>query len=86
MVRAPQCLLADEPLRGVAPVDAESIGVLLRRLAQSGCAVVITGHDTTLLDHIADRVTWCTAGTTYELGTPQQALSHDAFRREYHRG
>jgi ABC-type multidrug transport system ATPase subunit len=31
----------------------------------------------------ADHVTWCTDGTTYELGPPEQACEHDAFRRTY---
>jgi hypothetical protein len=28
----------------------------------------------------AEHVTWCTNGTTYELGMPAQAREHDAFR------
>ena len=31
----------------------------------------------------ADHITWCTAGTTHELGPPAQAELHDQFRREY---
>ena len=83
MIRRPVCLLADEPLRGIAPADAEHIGEFLRRIAAEGAAVVITGHETTLFDHVADHVTWCTDGTTYELGAPHEALAHERFRREY---
>jgi len=31
----------------------------------------------------ADRVTWSPGGMAYELGSPEGAGRHDAFRREY---
>jgi hypothetical protein len=31
----------------------------------------------------ADHVTWCTDGTTYELGSPAEACAHEGFRRNY---
>ena len=40
-------------------------------------------HEVPTLLAAADHVTWCTAGTTLELGPPAQAVVHDAFRREY---
>ncbi|MHB1224278.1 MAG: ATP-binding cassette domain-containing protein [Gemmatimonadaceae bacterium] len=83
LVRRPTCLLADEPLRGVAPRDAGLLMAVLRRLADDGCAVVLTGHDVPALMDAADHVTWCTGGMTYELGSPAVARTHDAFRREY---
>ncbi|MGZ8493687.1 MAG: ABC transporter ATP-binding protein [Gemmatirosa sp.] len=83
LVRRPVCLLADEPFRGIAPRDAEVLATVLRRLADDGCAVVVTGHEVPTLFAAADHVTWCTGGTTYELGTPAAARAHDAFRREY---
>ena len=48
-----------------------------------GCAVVISGHEVHTLLDVADRITWCTAGTTDELGSPADARAHEAFRREY---
>jgi hypothetical protein len=45
--------------------------------------VVVTGHEAPSLLAAADHVTWCTDGTTYELGTPAQACAADAFRRGY---
>jgi ABC-type cobalamin/Fe3+-siderophores transport system ATPase subunit len=56
---------------------------LLRALAQRGAAIVVTGHETTLLSVMADHVTWCTDGTTYELGPPSVALQHERFRAMY---
>lgn len=83
LVRRPRCLLADEPFRGIAPKDAEDMTRVLRGLAASGMAVVVTGHEVPTLLAAADHVTWCTAGTTLELGPPATAVLHGAFRREY---
>jgi ABC-type multidrug transport system ATPase subunit len=83
LARRPQCLLADEPFRGIAPVDQEFLGEQFHAMAADGCAVVVTGHEVGALMAVADHITWCTSGTTYELGTPQQARAHEAFSREY---
>ena len=83
LVRRPRCLLADEPYRGIAPKDAEGMTRVFRGLAAAGMAVVVTGHEVPTLLAAADHVTWCTAGTTYELGPPATAVLHDGFRREY---
>jgi lipopolysaccharide export system ATP-binding protein len=82
-VRRPLCLLADEPYRGVAPKDAEDLTKAFSSLAADGVAVVITGHEVPTLLDAADHVTWCTSGTTYELGPPQIAIRNESFRREY---
>lgn len=83
LVRKPLCLLADEPYRGVAPKDAEDLTRAFASLAADGVAVVITGHEVPTLLDAADHVTWCTSGTTYELGPPQLAICNESFRREY---
>ena len=83
LVRHPKCLLADEPLRGVPPKDAEELTAILKDIAASGTAVVVTGHEVAALLQAADHVSWCTSGTTYELGPPAAARQHDQFRREY---
>lgn len=82
-VRRPRCLLADEPYRGIAPIDAEDLTRAFSALAADGVAVVITGHEVPTLLGVADHVTWCTSGTTYELGPPAIAKRNEAFRREY---
>jgi len=82
-VRRPKVLLADEPLRGIAPIDQEHIMAAFRELADSGTAVVVTGHDVEALLDGATHVTWSTSGTTYELGAPSVARENEQFRREY---
>jgi ABC-type multidrug transport system ATPase subunit len=83
LVRRPRCLLADEPYRGIAPLDAAVLTETLLELARDGTAIVVTGHEVPILLEAAHHLTWCTSGTTYELGSPRAALEHDAFRREY---
>lgn len=81
--RRPRCLLADEPLAGIAPADAERLAAHLRALAARGCAVVVTGHEVPQLLAVADTVVWAVAGTTHWLGAPAEAVEHEQFRREY---
>jgi len=84
LARRPRCLVADEPLHGVGPKDAEIVSKALRDLADAGCAVIVTGHEVATLLDLADDVTWLTTGgSTHGLGTPAEARAHHQFRREY---
>ena len=83
IARRPTVLVADEPYRGITPADHDDLTGLFRALAAEGCAVVVSGHEVPSLLKAADHVTWCTSGTTHELGTPSQAVEHHAFRRDY---
>ncbi len=83
MVRAPICLLMDEPFRGLDPIVAELIGKSIRELARGGCGVVVTGHEVPAIIPFIDSVTWMTSGTTCELGPPSHAAIDPRFRREY---
>lgn len=83
LLRRPTCLFVDEPLRNVAPIDAEGLLVVLREIARAGCAVVITGHEVPALLAAVDHITWCTAGTTYEMGPPFMARTDERFVRDY---
>jgi ABC-type multidrug transport system ATPase subunit len=83
LLRQPVCLFADEPLRNLAPIDAEALLQVFVETARAGCAVVITGHEVPALLAAADHITWCTAGTTYEMGPPFIARTDDRFMRDY---
>jgi ABC-type multidrug transport system ATPase subunit len=82
-LRSPVCLIADEPFAGVAPKDRPLIGKALRSLADEGCGVAVSGHDVDDLLALSDEVVWMVAGTTHDLGTPEQAAQHHQFRRDY---
>jgi ABC-type multidrug transport system ATPase subunit len=83
LLRRPGCLLADEPLRNLAPMDAESLLQVFVEMAKDGCAVVITGHEVPAMMAAVHHVTWCTAGTTYEMGPPFMARTDERFMRDY---
>lgn len=85
LVRRPSVLLVDEPYRGIAPVDHDRLAAVFRAMAADGCAVVVTGHEYEALMELADHVTWCTSGTTYELGAPAEARQHERFAEDYAR-
>lgn len=83
LLRRPACLLADEPLRNLAPIDAESLLRVFLEMAEGGCAVVITGHEVPAMMSAVHHITWCTAGTTYEMGPPFMARTDERFMRDY---
>jgi len=56
---------------------------VLLSLAATGTAVFIAGHEVPTLLSAADHVSWCTKGTTRELGALPMAAAHEAFQREY---
>ena len=83
LLRNPRCLIADEPLTGLAPVDQQRAVRALRDAARRGAAVLVTGHEVEMLMEAADEVVWITAGGTREMGSPEQASSHPEFARNY---
>jgi ABC-type branched-subunit amino acid transport system ATPase component len=76
-------LIADEPLRGLSPVNADFVAGRIRAQADGGCAVIMSGHEAQVLLDLADQVIWMTGGTTHALGSPAAARAHDQFRNEY---
>lgn len=83
LLRNPLCLIADEPLTGLAPADQQRAVRALRDAAGRGAAVLITGHEVELLMQAADEVVWITAGGTRVMGSPEQAWRHPEFVRDY---
>lgn len=83
LVRAPDCLLADEPFLGITPADTEVFIAAFRALARRGTAVIVTGHEVPFILSVSDTVTWLHAGTTRPLGPPDAAARDWHFRREY---
>lgn len=83
VARQPAMLFADEPLRGIAPIDIEVILAAFTSFARRGNAVVLTGHELPALMAQVDTVTWCTAGTTREFASSADAMRDFAFRRDF---
>ncbi len=50
LLNAPDLILADEPTGNLDPRTAESIMKLFQKIVENGCSVVMSTHNTTLLD------------------------------------
>ena len=55
LVNKPRLLLADEPTGNLDPVTADGIMEIFRKIAQSGCAVVMSTHNISLIEQYPSR-------------------------------
>ena len=55
LLNEPQVLLADEPTGNLDPVTADGIMQLFRQIASRGCAVVMSTHNTSLIENYPAR-------------------------------
>lgn len=55
LVNKPRLLLADEPTGNLDPVTAEGIMEIFHKIAQSGCAVVMSTHNISLIEQFPSR-------------------------------
>ncbi len=80
----PPLLLLDEPTASLDPARRNDLGDALRRLAQSGRALVMTSHDDDFVRNFATRVVILANGEVVEEGDPATVLetpSHPATRQ-----
>ncbi len=83
LLRRPRCLIMDEPFKGLAPKHQGLLAQALRRNAETGTAIIVTGHEVERLLSLADEVVWMVAGGTRVLGSPEDALEYPEFARQY---
>jgi ABC-type branched-subunit amino acid transport system ATPase component/ABC-type branched-subunit amino acid transport system permease subunit len=68
----PLVLLLDEPAAGLMSADKSVLAGLLRRIADSGIAVILVEHDMRLVMGISDHVVVLDAGQPIARGTPNE--------------
>jgi branched-chain amino acid transport system ATP-binding protein len=73
LVARPSVLLLDEPATGLADLERRRLGLLVRRVAESGSAVILVEHDLALVGELCDRVTVIDYGRRIFTGTPGEA-------------
>ncbi|MEA5596148.1 ABC transporter ATP-binding protein [Rivularia sp. UHCC 0363] len=56
LVHQPQVLLLDEPTLGLDVEATEDVKVLVREIAASGCAILLTTHQLDIAEQLADRI------------------------------
>lgn len=79
----PPVLLLDEPTASLDPPRRSSLGVLLRQLASTGRAILLTSHDVDFVRDHATRVLVLADGVVVEHGSPDRVFgspAHDATR------
>ena len=79
----PSVLLLDEPAAGLSADDKTRLARLLRRIADTGVAVVLVEHDMAVVMGISDRVVVLDAGVRIASGTPAEVQRDPAVRKAY---
>ncbi|MGP3932922.1 ABC transporter ATP-binding protein [Nonomuraea sp. KM88] len=68
----PQALILDEPANGLDPQGIHWMRGLLRDLADSGCAVLLSSHLLHEVEQVADRIVMIGRGRLLAQGTPAE--------------
>jgi len=79
----PKALLLDEPAAGLGEADKRRFGVLVRRIAATGIAVVLVEHDMDLVMELSDQVVVLDAGRRIAAGKPVEVQRDPAVIRAY---
>src|SRR3954465_7203505 len=79
----PSVLLLDEPAAGLSREDKQTLAALLRRIADSGIAVVLVEHDMDVVMGISDTVLVLDAGVVIAAGAPAIVQRDPAVRKAY---
>ena len=75
LLNRPRLLLADEPTGNLDPLTAEGIIRLLQEIARQGCAVVMSTHNTALIEEYPSRTILFSKGKIKEV--PVQTMLQD---------
>lgn len=67
LLNSPKLLLADEPTGNLDPVTADGIMELFQKIASEGCAVVMSTHNTALIDDFPSRTILFSKGGVSEV-------------------
>ncbi|MFI3278480.1 MAG: ATP-binding cassette domain-containing protein [Rikenellaceae bacterium] len=67
ILNSPRLILADEPTGNLDPVTADGIITLFRSIAQSGCTVIMTTHNTSIVEKYPARTIFFAQGGIREV-------------------
>ncbi len=67
LINSPRLLLADEPTGNLDPITADGIMQLFQRIASQGCAIVMSTHNTALIEQYPARTLLFSKGKIQEI-------------------
>lgn len=83
LIRAPELLLLDEPMVGVAPALLPKLMTQLRQVCASGTGILIVEHALEVVAALCDRVIVMAAGIVIAEGTYEEVTQDAQVRRAY---
>jgi lipopolysaccharide export system ATP-binding protein len=83
LISEPKIIMLDEPFAGIDPVTVQSIQVIIRELADSGIAILITDHAAREILQITDRTYVVSDGRILISGTSDQITQNEIVRSKY---
>lgn len=83
LVSNPKIIMLDEPFAGIDPVTVQSIQETIKKLAESGIAILITDHAAREILSGVDRCYVISKGLVLCEGTPDEVKKHPEVRRQY---
>ncbi len=76
LLHEPKLLVLDEPTVGVDLASRQALAQVLRDLRDEGLAILLTTHDLTEAETLADRIAVLVAGEIVAVGTPDDVIHH----------
>ncbi|MGE0117022.1 MAG: ATP-binding cassette domain-containing protein [Dongiaceae bacterium] len=80
----PDVILFDEPTSALDPELVNEVLLVIRRLAQDGCTMLIVTHEMAFAREVSSQVMYCEGGQIVAHGTPEEILcrqEHPSVRR-----
>lgn len=75
LAMSPRFLFADELTNSLDPWMRQQVLEILKRLSDSGCAVILATHDWQLARFWGERIIWLEAGAVLQEGPPDEVFS-----------
>ncbi|MEL6814102.1 MAG: ABC transporter ATP-binding protein [Cyanobacteria bacterium J06598_3] len=84
LIHNPQLLLLDEPTLGLDVEAGETVKGLVRQVAASGCAILLTTHQLNVAEALSDRVAVIRKGKIVATAPTQALIQTFSNRAAYH--
>ena len=80
---SPALLLMDEPSEGLAPMMVDTIGTIIKRLAETGLSILLVEQNLALAFDLADHIYIISNGRMVHESAPQLLRENDQIKAQY---